>query len=485
MTNFNLQSLAQLDRSRFAAYKANLDFYNGEQWADSSLRSSTKNRQLVFNYAKIAIDKVTSYLMEGLNFACEPSENQTSNIKHQKLSSKDQRDTARKAEKVIYDVYHQNNLQELDYETEVDTAILGDGCFKVTWDAQEKRIRVTSPDVTGLFAWWLGDDLSQVWRVASRYTLTREEVEQLYPSLRSRTGQRQTDKKTVTITELWTARQFTLSLDNETIEDKPNPYGFIPFVIFPNVRQPKHFWGTSDIPPLKQAQRELNRALSQLSRILEVSGNPIAVLEGVESAEEIKVQPGAVWTIPEEAKAYLLDLLAGGGIRLHVDYIDMIYRCLHDISESPRAAYGGIERELSGVALEMELQSLLQKVRRKRTIRSAAYARRCQMILKLHKQFAGEDLTDVDTRIVWGAVLPQDRARLAQNEQVLVQSGVHSRRTAMDELGIRDPEAEFEKWLEERKRILEMNQQYRARSTRGSERERTAAAEMEAVALND
>ncbi|MCJ7514522.1 MAG: phage portal protein [Dehalococcoidia bacterium] len=469
MTNFNPQSLSQLDRSRFAGYKANLDFYNGEQWAEKSDTSRRSGRQLVFNYAKIAIDKITSYLMEGLNFACEPSEKETSNIKNQK-------DAARRAEQVIYDVYHQNNLQELDYETEVDTGILGDGCYKITWDAGEKRIRVTSPDVTGLYAWWLGDDLSKVWRVASRYTLTAEELEQLYPS---RTGR--TDKKTVAITELWTDRQFTLFLDNETLEDKPNPYGFIPFVIFPNVRQPKHFWGTSDIPPLKQAQRELNRALSQLSRILEVSGNPIAVLEGVESAEEIKVQPGAVWTIPEEAKAYLLDLLSGGGIRLHVDYIDMIYRCLHDISESPRAAYGGIEKELSGVALEMELQSLLQKVRRKRTIRTAAYARRCHLILKLHKQFAAEDLTGASTRIVWGAVLPQDRARLAQNEQALVQSGLHSRRTAMDELGIIDTEAEFEKWLEERKRILEMNQQFRARSTRGSERERSTAGEMESL----
>jgi hypothetical protein len=463
MKNFSPQSLSQLDRSRFAEYKANLEFYSGEQWAVAANTGRTKSRQLVFNYAKIAIDKVTSYLMEGLNFACEPSKNQTANIKNQK-------DVAQIAEQVIYDAYHRNNLQELDYETEVDTAILGDGCYKVTWDAQEKRIRVTSPDVTGLYAWWLGDDLSKVWRVASRYTLTAEELDQLYPSVRGRT-----EKKTSTITELWTDRQFTLYLDNETLEDKPNPYGFIPFVIFPNVRQPKHFWGTSDIPPLKQAQRELNRALSQLSRVLEVSGNPIAVLEGVESAEDIKIQPGAVWTIPEEAKAYLLDLLAGGGIRLHVDYIDMIYRCLHDISESPRAAYGGIERELSGVAMEMELQSLMQKVRRKRTIRTAAYARRCHMILKLHNQFAGEDLTGTDTRIVWGAVLPQDRARLTQNEQALVQSGIHSRRTAMDELGIMDPAAEFEKWLEERKQILEMNRQFRARSTPGSERERSTA----------
>jgi hypothetical protein len=469
MTDFNPQSLSQLDRSRFAGYKTNLDFYNGEQWAEPSGSGRTKNRQLVFNYARIAIDKVTSYLMEGLNFACDPAQDK-------KQKTKDQRDIADRAERVIYDVYHQNNLQGLDYETEVDAAILGDGCYKVTWDAVEKRIRVTSPDVTGLYAWWLGDDLSRVWRVASRYTLTAEEVGQLYPSHKGRA-----EKKTVTVTELWTDRQFTLFLDSEALEDKPNPYGFIPFVIFPNIRQPKHFWGTSDIPPLKQAQRELNRALSQLSRILEVSGNPIAVLEGVESAEEIKVQPGAVWTIPEEAKAYLLDLLAGGGIRLHVDYIDMIYRCLHDISESPRAAYGGIERELSGVALEVELQSLLQKVRRKRTIRSAAYARRCHMILKLHSQFNREDLAGTATRIIWGAVLPQDRARLAQNEQSLVQSGIHSRRTAMDQMGIMDPEAELEKWLEERKRILEMNQQFRARSTRGSERERSTATDTEAL----
>jgi hypothetical protein len=461
MITFTPQSLAQLDRNRISDYKANLDFYNGDQWPERS-----KHRQLVFNYAKIAIDKLTSYLMEGLNFACEPQED-----------TEQAKKTARSAEKVIYDVYLANTLQELDYETEVDAAILGDGCYKVTWDAVEKRIRVTSPDVSGLYAWWLGDDLSKVWRVASRYTLTQEEVDQLY--------QRKTDKKAVTITELWTAKQFTLYMDNETIEDKPNPYGFIPFVIFPNLRQPKHFWGTSDIPPLRPSQRELNRALSQLSRILEVSGNPIAVLEGVESAEEIKVTPGAVWTIPEDAKAYLLDLLAGGGIRLHVDYIDMIYRCLHDISESPRAAYGGIERELSGVALEVELQSLLQKVRRKRTIRTAAYARRCQMILALHKAFARQDFTTISTRIIWGAVLPQDRARLAQNEQLLVQSGVHARRTAMDELGIRDPDAEFARWLEERRQILEMNRQESARSTRGGERERATAAEMESAPLTE
>ena len=386
---------------------------------------------------------------------------------------------SRKAEQLLRQVYEQNSLQQLDYETEIDAAVLGDGCFKVIWDTDEKRIRITAPDVSGIYAWWLGDDASRVWRVASRYTLTQDEVQLLYGrAARLPSPGGQVEKK-ATITELWTARDFELYLDNDLIESKPNPYGFIPFVIFPNLREPKKFWGTSDIPQIVQPQRELNRALSQLSRILELSGNPIAVLENIASAEDIKVQPGALWTIPEDAKAYLLDLLQGGGVRLHVEYIDLLYRTLHDVSEMPRAAWGGTERDLSGTALNIELGSLIQKVTRKRTIRTNAYHQRNVMILKLAEKYMNENFAGIQHRVLWGPILPQDAARQAQNEQLLVQAGVHSRRTAMDEMGIQDPDEEFNRWLEERKKILEMNQEFRTQSTRGGARERAVAAEME------
>ena len=454
-TSFNPGSLAKTDTDRLNAYRQNLDFYTGTEWPTQS-----RQRQLVFNYAKVSVDKCTSYLMQGLNFACYP--NEPTDILKQTVIA---------AERLLRHVYQDNNLQQLDWETEVDAAVLGDACYKVTWDPEDKRIRVTAPDVSGIFAWWLGDDLSKLWRVASRYTLTQDEIQILYG--------RAITKKSAIITELWTGKTFDLFLDNDLTESKPNPYGFIPFIIFPNLREPKKFWGTSDIPALVQPQRELNRALSQLSRILELSGNPIAVLENVGSAEDIKVQPGAVWAIPEDAKGYLLDLLQGGGIRLHIDYIDTIYRTLHDISETPRAAYGGIEKELSGAALNIELGSLIQKVTRKRTIRTNAYHQRNAMILKLAQQYLGENFEDITHRIVWGPILPTDTARQAQNEQLLVQAGVHSRRTAMDEMGIQDPDEEFNRWLEERARILEMNQDFRAQSSRGGARERATAAEME------
>jgi hypothetical protein len=459
MTNITPADLNRLDTQRLMAYRSNLDFYNGLHW-----QTTSRNRQLVFNYAKVSIDKITSFLTQGLAIACYPAQ-----------ETDELRTKAQETERLLHQVHHDNNLDQLDYETEVDAAILGDGCYKVIWDTTQKRIRITAPDVSGIFAWWLGDDTSRVWRVASRYTLTQDEIGILYPSQ----GEGPITSKNATITEVWTAEAFGLYLDDNPIESKPNPYGFIPFVIFPNLKKPKEFWGESDIPVLLQPQRELNRAMSQLSRILELSGNPIAVLENVTSAEDIKVQPGALWAIPEDAKAYLLDLLQGGGVRLHIDYIELLYRTLQDISEMPSAAWGGIERDISGAALRIELTSLLQKVLRKRTIRTQAYYQRTAMIMKLATQFMDQNFDGVQHRVLWGTILPQDVDRQAQTEQLLVQAGVHSRRTAMDELGILNPDDEFQRWLDERRKILEMNKEFRAASTRGGARERATASEME------
>jgi len=349
--------LIHRDLDRIRKYKELLDFYQGKHWEGRDRRGE---KRLTFNYAKVFVDKVTSYLMSGVNFAVDAVED-----------SDEAQAVAQRAEAALYQVYESNNLEQLDLETEIDCAILADACYKVIWDQETQRVRVTAPDIQGIYAWWLGDDASRVWRVASKYSLSAEETELLYKV--------KPKAKTATIVEVWTEWDFELYLDNVLQEKKPNPYG-IPFIIYPNLREPKKFWGISDLTQIMESQRELNRAMSQLSRILELSGNPIAVLENVEESEDIAVRPGAVWNIPEDAKAYLLDLLQGGGVRLHIDYINLLYRTLHDISESPRAAFGGAERDLSGVAMELELHPLLQKVRRKRLIRTAVYNRRNEMV---------------------------------------------------------------------------------------------------------
>jgi hypothetical protein len=457
-----VSQLARMDLDRIRGYQELLDFYNGRQWEGRERRGE---RRLIFNYARVFVEKITSYLMAGISFDVEPF-NDTEEAKA----------SARKAESAIYKVYAENQLEQLDLDTEIDGAVLGDACYKAIWDAGEKRVRVTAPDIQGIYAWSSGDDISRVWRIASRYRLDAEEVGLTYGV--------KPKNKTATVVELWTERDFELYLDNALMESKPNPYGFIPFVVFPNLREPKKFWGVSDLPQIMESQREFNRAMSQLSRILELSGNPIAVLENVEESEDIAIRPGAVWNIPEDAKAYLLDLLQGGGVNLHIDYINLLYRALHDLSESPRSAFGGTERDLSGVALEIDLQPLLQKVRRKRIIRTAAYNRRNEMILRLLEKYQGEDFgpsLEGRLRVIWGAILPKDVERRVNSEQVMVQTGIHSRRTAMNEVGVRDPEFEFKRWLEERESILKMNKELNAKSARGGARESALLSRAEGI----
>ncbi len=439
------QQLARMDLARLQAYRQNLDFYRGAQWDGPPRR---RERRLTFNYAKAVIDKTASYVMNGLEVHLLPRE-----------PSPQAEALAREAEEALREVHQANGLDQIDLDNEIDCSVLGDACYKVTWDPRERTVRVSAPDVQGLFAWWEPDDVARVWRVALRYQLTGEELALAYPQLRGN-GSRPSPFSPAqhTVVEVWTADGFQLWVDSALAEERPNPYGFIPFVIYPNLREPKQFWGASDIPPIREAVQELNRAMSQLSLILELSGNPIAVLENVSEARDIAVQPGAVWELPERARAYLLDLLQGGGVGLHVDYVNLLFRVLHDLAEVPRAAFGEGRQALSGVALEMELDPLVKKVQRKRLLRTAAIKRRTEMVLRLLEQQRRRPYSSLRVEVSWGPVLPQDRSRLAQDEARLVAAGIHSRRTAALALGTPDALGEFGRWLEEERALAQGRQ---------------------------
>ncbi len=431
----DLPRLEQADRQRLDGYQRYLAFYNGEHWQQWQV-SRSGHRLLVMNYIRTIIDKLTSYLMSGMSFALSGG------------------DPARVAagEQALHQVYHRNNLAALDMETEADCAILGDGCYKVTWDAREETVRVTAPDMRSVYAWWVPDDPSTVYRVIARYQLPPQSAALLYPAAGPTPGSRikcgtTQDQAPVTIVEDWTDDYFALYVAGTLLRSRANPYGFVPFVIFPNLREPKQFWGVSDMKSLIPAQEEINRATTQLSRVLEISGNPIAVFQNVADARDIPIEPGTTIDLGQEGQVYLLDLLKGGGVRLHIEYIDLLFRIMHDMAEVPRSAFGSLDRTLSGVALELDLQPLLQKVQRKRLLRTPVYERRNRMILSVLSRFAPPAVGDVSAlghEVIWAPALPRDQSRLIQDEIALVDAALHSRQTAMTNLGLLDPKGEME-----------------------------------------
>jgi len=65
------QQLAAKDLDRLKGYRDNLEFYRGVQWLG---RGGRRERRLTFNYVKVFIDKLASYLVGELNSSVSPYE---------------------------------------------------------------------------------------------------------------------------------------------------------------------------------------------------------------------------------------------------------------------------------------------------------------------------------------------------------------------------------------------------------------------------
>lgn len=426
--------LTTREAARLARYREYLDFYEGRQWVGRPLPGE---RRLTVNYTRALVRKVVSYLFpEPVTFTVLPDGPNAA-----------ARERARRAEQALAEVTATNDLATVDFNVAIDAAVLGDGAFKVIWDPAERRPVVSAVDVQRLAVWWDAEDPRRITRVVQRTALPADEARARYGL--SRTARSAATGPTIVL-EDWRLDRFTLTVGDEVVRDTPNPFGWLPYVIFANAPRPQEFWGESDLADLLDVQRELNRRLSVLARVLELSGNPIAVLENVEGAEGIQVGPGALWELPEGARAYLLDLLGGGGIGLHLQYVDLLYRVLHDLAETPRTAFGDAGRNLSGAALEVEIQPLVQKVKRKRRVWESVFARRNALVLDLLARFGGLDIGACRrTLTVWGAILPADRDAVVRQQVQLVDHGLSSRRTALARLGVDDPEHELRVLAEE------------------------------------
>jgi len=129
------QQITRMDTGRLRAYRENLEFYQGRQWADPTRR---RERRLTLNYAKAVIEKTASYTMSGLSFLVDPED-----------GSAEAAARARRAERALREIQEANNLEQLEFDNEIDCSVLGDAAYKVTWDSAEKRVRVTAPDVQG------------------------------------------------------------------------------------------------------------------------------------------------------------------------------------------------------------------------------------------------------------------------------------------------------------------------------------------------
>ncbi|MDP8921983.1 MAG: phage portal protein [Chloroflexota bacterium] len=289
------------DSARLRRYQRYQDFYEGRHFE----RARPGRTSLVLNYARAIVDKGVAYLLgRGVGYSVLPWREEAA----------EGRRRAEAAERLLYDVYWDNDVEAVDLRVAQNAAVLGDGVYKVFWDALEGRIRVLSVDPATVFVSWAGDDPTEPRRVEVAYRLSAAEAEELFATPHptpsdghSRTSAVPTslgsthaplapspprgDEGLVEVVERWTTDEFQVLVGERVARSGPNPYGAIPFVHVPNLPLANETWGVSDLVDVIPINREIDERVSDQADIIRFHADPPVIFKGVNDHTDLAEWP--------------------------------------------------------------------------------------------------------------------------------------------------------------------------------------------------
>jgi len=283
-------SLRLRDSMRLRRYRQYQDFYEGRHFE----RARPGRTSLVLNYARAIADKGVAYLLgRGVGFS----------VRSWREAAEEDRREAEAAERLLYDVYWDNDVEAVDLQVAQNAAVLGDGVYKVFWDARGGRIRVLSVDPATFFATWAGDDPTDLRRVEVAYRLDAADAEALIAGVRaapSADGDAADvasgigafpDGDGVDVLERWTVDWFELLVGERVVRSGPNPYGTIPFVHVPNLPPANETWGVSDLVDVVPINREIDERVSDQADIIRFHADPPVIFTGVTDHSDLTEWP--------------------------------------------------------------------------------------------------------------------------------------------------------------------------------------------------
>jgi len=229
--------------------------------------------------------------------------------------------------------------------------------------------------------------------------------------------------------------RLTWSTVNETVW----LYEFSPIVDCQNLPAPGEFWGCSDLEDdVLEIIRAINFIASNTARIIRFHAHPKTWGRGF-NAKDLRIGVDETIILPSD-DAELHNLEMQSDLASSLAYLDYLRQALHEISRVPEVATGNLERvgNLSGVALEILYQSLLEKTNTKRLLYG-------DMLVELNRRLLaiGGFGEDNHTAIHWPEMLPSDPMQERQSALIDQQLGV-STDTILQRLGY-DPDLERQK----------------------------------------
>lgn len=166
----------------------------------------------------------------------------------------------------------------------------------------------------------------------------------------------------MTYTEILTEDVIEEYINDELIDQRPNPLGVIPVVHIPNYTVSGSPWGIPDCFDIISLNRHYNEVAENLADIIAYHSAPVTILTGAK-VDNLEKGANKVWGgLPKDASVFNLE---GGyqGLQGGLTYLDMLKRSMHEMVGVPETALGQVQpiSNTSGVALSIQFQPLMNR----------------------------------------------------------------------------------------------------------------------------
>lgn len=433
---------------RMARYATSWAFYLGHHWA---YRREAGEPQLVFNYVKALSDFLTNFTFsKGVYFSCEKEYQHIIPALLDRIWTVD------------------NNKSQLMWEMGNIGSVTGDVFVKVAYEPayadpagniHPGRVLILPINPSFAFPEWHPHAKGRMIRFKLKYRFWGTAPE----------GTRQV----YTYTEIITDELIEEYVNDELIDQRPNPLGVIPVVHIANQIASASPWGLSDILDVIPLNREYNEKASEVSDIINYHTAPVTIMTGMKASG---MEKGAkkVWaTLNDKAKVYNLE---GGeaGLPPALEYLDKLKIAMHEMTGVPESALGMAQpiSNTSGVALSIQFMPTMMRYGLKKTqygVGLQEINRLALLVLFTHEPDARFYDPDTDgikqdnqpeyidpadpdvyrTDILFPPPLPVDMLIRLNEIQVKMALGLESKKGALRDLNEEFPDEKLQELFEE------------------------------------
>lgn len=424
----------------------------GHHWA---YRREAGEPQITFNYVRALSDWLVNFTFsKGLTFQSPKAFQHTIPALLERIWNKDNNKT-----QVIWEIGNQGSVQ-------------GDAFVKVAYEPafvdakglpHEGRVRILPLNASFCFPEWHPHDRERLVRFKLKYRFWGTAPE----------GTRQV----YTYVEIITDDVIEEYVNDELIDRRPNPLGFIPVVHIANKIASASPWGLSDIVDVIPLNRDFNEKATEVSDIINYHTAPVTIVTGAK-ASNLEKGANKIWAVPQ--KDARIENLTGGaeGLPPAIDFLSMLKLGMHEMIGIPETALGSLQSisNTSGVALAIQYMPTMMVYNQKKTQYEVGFQQVCEMALKTLFLFEPDALiynpdTDgiledpdeqplvlnpldpeiYDVTIKWPPPLPVDETIVLSEIQAKQALGLESKIGALRTLGIEFPDEKLAELFEERR----------------------------------